>query len=336
MATKAYGHFATSANRSGRVGKRLARGRPSASSRRINLHASILRYLIEIARLGSIRRASAALNVASSAINRQVLRLEQELGVRIFDRLPSGMQLTPAGELLMQHVRGTLQNFDRLLADMDGLQGIRSGHVTLAAVDSLLVSLVPRALEEVSRRYPVVTFSALGAAPAAVLTSVAAGEVEIGLSFVVPTSLPVQLVATAPAPLGCVMAPDHPLAKHPGLTFADLEPYPLTFQSDLLPAATDAQDEFATFRNRATARFTSNSIEFQRAMLPSGLAVACLTRLGFQRELASGALVWVPLETPRMQQLQIGLFLPQRRTLSPAAAPVVSVLTRQFQELAEK
>jgi DNA-binding transcriptional LysR family regulator len=311
-------------------------GRQATPSRRINLHASILRYLAEIARLGSIRRASVTLNVASSAINRQVLRLERDLGVRVFDRLPSGMQLTPAGELLLQHVRGTLQNFDRLLAEMDGLQGIRSGHVTLAAVDSLLVGFVPRTLEEVSRRYPVITFSAVAAAPAGVLASVAAGEVEIGLSFVVPTALPLQLVASAPAPLGCVMAPDHALARHKCLSFADLEPYPLTFQSDSLPAGMDAQDEFTAFRNRATARFTSNSIEFQRGILRSGLAVACLTRLGFQRELASGALVWVPLAAPRMRALQIGLFIPERRTLSPAAGPVVSVLSRQLKELAEE
>lgn len=312
------------------------KGRAVPAPRRINLHAAILRYLVEISRLGSIRRASARLNVASSAINRQVLRLERELGVRIFDRLPSGMRLTPAGELLLQHVRGTLQNFEKLLAEMDGLQGIRSGHVTLAALDSLLVAFIPRALEEVSRRYPVVTFAALAAAPSAVLTGVAAGEVEVGLTFVTPTNLPLQLVASAPAPLGCVMAPHHPLSQRKGLTLADLEPYPVTFQSDSLPAATDAHGEFAAFRSRATARFTSNSIEFQRGILPSGLAVACLTRLGFQRELASGTLVWVPLASPQLRQLQIGLFIPQRRTLSPAAALVVATLTRQLQQLAEE
>jgi DNA-binding transcriptional LysR family regulator len=317
-------------------GRPAPTGRAAVAPRRINLHAAILRYLAEISRLGSIRRASATLNVASSAINRQVLRLERDLGVRVFDRLPTGMQLTPAGELLLQHVRGTLQNFDRLLADMDGLQGIRSGHVKLAAVDSLLVEFIPRALEEVSRRYPVITFSVLASAPAAVLTGVATGEVEVGLSFVVPTNLPLQLVASAPAPLGCVMAPGHALAKQKTLSLADLEPYPITFQSDSLPAGTDAQDEFAAFRSRAVARFTSNSIEFQRGMLGSGLAVACLTRLGFQRELAAGALVWVPLAAPQFRQLQIGLFIPQRRTLSPAAAPVVTTLTRQLRELAEE
>jgi DNA-binding transcriptional LysR family regulator len=132
------------------------------------------------------------------------------------------------------------------------------------------------------------------------------------------------------------MASDHALAGRDSVTFADLEPYPLTFQADLLPAETDTQDEFAAFRGRATARFTSNSIEFQRGVLGSGLAVACLTRLGFQRELASGALVWVPLAAPRFRKLQIGLFIAQRRTLSPAAAPVVAVLTRQMRELAEE
>ena len=311
-----------------------ARARPPP--RRINLHSVVLRYLVEIVRLGSIRRASARLNVASSAINRQVLRLERDLGTRIFDRLPSGMRLTPAGELLLQHVRGTLQDFDRLLAEMDGLQGIRSGHVSVAALDSLLVSFVPRALEQVSRRYPVVTFTALAAAPAAVLTAVAAGEVEIGLTFVMPTTLPLQLLASAPTPLGCVMAPDHPLAGRKSISFAALEPYPVNFQTDSLPAPTDAHGEFAAFRNRATARFTSNSIELQRAVLRSGLAVACLTRLGFQRELASGALVWVPLASAQLRQLRIGLFVAQRRTLTPAAALVVTTLTRQLEQLAEE
>jgi DNA-binding transcriptional LysR family regulator len=307
--------------------------------RRANLHAAVLRYLAEVARLGSIRRASATLNVASSAINRQILRLERELGTRLFDRLPSGMRLTPAGELLLRHVRATLQNFDQLLSEMDGLQGVRSGHVRLAAVDSLLVDFIPRALAEVARRYPAVTFSALAASPAAVLAGIAAGEADIGLTFVVPTSPALQLVASAPAPLGCVMAPDHALAGRESLVLADLDDHAMTLQSDSLPATADSNDEFAGFRARAQARgqarFTSNSIEFQRHILRTGLGVACLTALGFQREIASGELVWVPLRTPRLRELQIGLFIPAQRTLSPAATQVVATLTRALHMLVE-
>ena len=52
------------------------------------LHSRLLRYLDEAARLGSIRKAASRLNVASSAINRQILALEEELGVPIFERMP--------------------------------------------------------------------------------------------------------------------------------------------------------------------------------------------------------------------------------------------------------
>ncbi|MBO0709963.1 MAG: LysR family transcriptional regulator [Acetobacteraceae bacterium] len=304
------------------------RGRAAPPRHQPHLHAALLRYLSEIAQLGSIRRAAASLNVASSAINRQVLRFERELGVRIFDRMPSGMRPTPAGELLLRHVRATLQNFDRLLADMDGLQGILSGHVTLAALDSLLVELVPQALGDVARRYPAITFSALAASPAAVLSGVAAGDMDLGLSFVVPTVPSLQLVASMEAPLGCLMAPTHELASRKSLTLADLDGYEMSLQSQSLPAATDALDAFGKFHRAADARFRSNSVEFQRRILRTGLGIACLTQLGFQREIASGELVWVPLASPSFERLQIGLFIPANRMLSPAASQVVATLTR--------
>lgn len=304
-----------------------------AGGRRPALHASVLRYLTEVARAGSIRRASVALNVAPSAIDRHVLRIERELGIRIFDRLPSGMRLTPAGELLLRHVRSTLRHFDRLLTDIDGLQGIHSGHVTLSAVDSLLVDLVPRALAEVATRYPAVSFSALAASPAGVLAGIEAGEAELGLSFVVPPGPNLELVASAPAPLGCVMAPNYPLAQRELLSLADLDDDAMTLQSASLPAASEAEDEIAAFRGRAQTRFVSNSIEFQRHVLQTGLAIACLTRLGFMRELAAGDLVWVPLSSPSLRSLEIGLFVAARRTLSPAASQVVKALTRGLASL---
>ncbi|HET9205716.1 MAG TPA: LysR family transcriptional regulator, partial [Burkholderiaceae bacterium] len=74
------------------------------------MHASILKYFVEVARSGSIRKAAQNLYVASSAINRQIRKLEEELGTELFDRLPSGMRLNAAGERVLQHVRGTLHD----------------------------------------------------------------------------------------------------------------------------------------------------------------------------------------------------------------------------------
>ena len=70
----------------------------------------LLRYLDEVARLGSIRKAASRLNVASSAINRQILALENEIGAPIFERMPRRLRLTSTGEVLIAHVRETLRD----------------------------------------------------------------------------------------------------------------------------------------------------------------------------------------------------------------------------------
>src|SRR5690348_17586115 len=82
------------------------------------MHAAVLRYFDQVARLGSIRRAAEALNVASSAVNRQILKLEEETGVVLFERLRTGVRLTAAGEVLLRHARETLIDYDRARAEI--------------------------------------------------------------------------------------------------------------------------------------------------------------------------------------------------------------------------
>ena len=82
------------------------------------LHNRLLNYLDEVVRCGSIRAASRKLNIASSAINRQILALEADLGTPIFDRLPRRLRLTAVGELLIEHVRTTLRSHERLGAQI--------------------------------------------------------------------------------------------------------------------------------------------------------------------------------------------------------------------------
>ena len=60
-----------------------------------------LLYFTEVARQGSFRKASEALHVSASSIDRQILRVEQELAMPLFERHPSGLRLTAAGELLL-------------------------------------------------------------------------------------------------------------------------------------------------------------------------------------------------------------------------------------------
>ena len=81
------------------------------------LHSRKLQYIDEIARCGSIRKAAQRLNVASSAVNRQILALEEEFGAPLFERLPRGLRLTAAGEMCVEHIREVLKREGTVAAE---------------------------------------------------------------------------------------------------------------------------------------------------------------------------------------------------------------------------
>ena len=68
-------------------------------------HLRFLRYVDEVARAGSIRKAAEQLHVTASAVNRRVLDLEEELGAPLFERRARGVRLTAAGELFVRYIR---------------------------------------------------------------------------------------------------------------------------------------------------------------------------------------------------------------------------------------
>lgn len=80
------------------------------------MHARVLRYLDEVVRRGSIRQAALHLHVAATAINRQILDLEAELGAPMFERIQRRLVLTPLGEMVVAHARQTLREHDALRA----------------------------------------------------------------------------------------------------------------------------------------------------------------------------------------------------------------------------
>src|SRR5271156_553249 len=118
------------------------------------LHGRLLTYLHEVARLGSMRKAAERLNVAASAINRQILALEEELGTPIFQRMPRKLVLTAAGEVIIRHVRQTLKDLEQARSKIEDLKGLRRGEITVAMMSGLAANIVPRIVAVFQRSNP--------------------------------------------------------------------------------------------------------------------------------------------------------------------------------------
>ena len=91
------------------------------------IHSAFLKYFDEVTKCGSIRQAARNLYVASSAVNRCILKIEAELGVKLLKRSHSGVRLTAAGEQLAQHVDRTLADAQRTLAGIRTLNDAGPG-----------------------------------------------------------------------------------------------------------------------------------------------------------------------------------------------------------------
>jgi DNA-binding transcriptional LysR family regulator len=126
---------------------------------------SALRYFLETARLGSIRRAAEVLYVAPSAVSRQIALLEQNFGAPLFERHATGVRLTTAGEVFAQQAHATVRDFDRLQSEIDDLQQLRRGLVKIFSVEATVAGLLYRTVEEFGRDYPGITYEVRVSAP---------------------------------------------------------------------------------------------------------------------------------------------------------------------------
>ncbi|MGI8412351.1 MAG: LysR family transcriptional regulator, partial [Solirubrobacteraceae bacterium] len=96
-----------------------------------------LRYLLALAEERHFTRAAAREHIAQPALSQQIRRLENEVGLTLVERTTRRVVLTDAGELLVARARRILAEVDAAQAEMQGLRGIQTGHVTVGAMHTM-------------------------------------------------------------------------------------------------------------------------------------------------------------------------------------------------------
>ena len=122
-------------------------------------HLYTFQLIEAVARAGSIRKAAEDMNLTASALTRRVQRFEQEFGAQLFERLPKGVRLNPAGELLLHHYRASLSDLARVQSQVADLAGERRGHVSIACSQAMVPYFLPEQIARYRRDHPGVTFS---------------------------------------------------------------------------------------------------------------------------------------------------------------------------------
>lgn len=260
-----------------------------------HLQDTALRYFLEVVRCGSISEASQRLNVASSAISRQISSLEEILDTVLFERRPRGMVLSAGGEMLAAHARKMALEADRVVADLQALKGLRSGRVRVSASEGFAIDFVPRLINEFQKKYPGFVFQVFVGPPAAVSRQVREGNADIGLTF---TRLPepeIKVVHRQPGPIYMVMRSGHPLARFRQISLSQLRPYPIALPD---PTTTLRQlFDIACSRQQVVVEpvMTSNYIQTLHNYLLDNDALSITGEVTVRYRISSGELVLRPI-----------------------------------------
>jgi DNA-binding transcriptional LysR family regulator len=297
------------------------------------MHAVVLRYLDQVARSGSIRRAAEKLNVASSAVNRQILKLEKELGAPIFERAGNGVRLTPAGEQLLRHTRNTLAEWRRTQLEIAAIAGDIRGEVRITAIPSLLQQVAPRAMKTIAAKYPNISFRVIDADPAEHVEEMRAARPDVALIFIDKRHRHYDVAARLRTALGAILRPDHPLAEKPEVTLTDCAAYPVIMLSDAWLIDAASESEFVHSGASYSARVTSNSLTVMKEAMKAGLGIGFFTPVGFIEDIAKGELKHIPLAEPGLAAIELGLFVHRARSGAHHISIVAEELKKEFGRL---
>ena len=297
------------------------------------LHSRILRYLDEVARLGSIRKAAARLNVASSAINRQILALEAEIGAPIFERMPRRLRLTAIGEVLIAHVRDTLKSHQRVTAQIEAFKGLTRGEVTIATMNGLAAGPLPRFLTSILDQHPRVHVR-LRVLPFDQMTNaVLTGEADLALTYNPPNSPGLRIVASHELPLGAVVATRHPLARQRALRLADCAEFPLAVADSSMTIRPAVDLAFTRANLLLQPTIETNSIEFMKKAARNGQAVTFLNAVDVAEEVEAGEVRYLPLQELVAHPIALKLLVRARGGLDTFASLVVEEMRKAMPRL---
>jgi DNA-binding transcriptional LysR family regulator len=294
------------------------------------LHSNAVVYFDAVRRHGSIREAARQLNMASSAVNRQILKLEQDIGLPLFERVPGGVRLTAAGEAFARHSILVLQDAERFAADINQLVGVHAGHVAVAAAEGICISVMPYVIAELKTRAPRITVSLRRTESLKIAEAVMAGDADLGVGFDLLPPPGLRRVFAAEFAVGAIMKSDHALARRRVVSLAACLEYPLILPEGMISLNQLLAPAFLRLNVTPVASVSTNSIEAIRAMVEMGLGIGLQTNFGLDQSLASGRMVHVPLDAGGPIISTVAAFTRGLRALPPAVDLFLQILAKEL------
>jgi LysR family hydrogen peroxide-inducible transcriptional activator len=181
-----------------------------------------LRYVCAIAETGSFSRAAERCHVAQPSLSQQVLKLEEDLGAKLFDRLGRSVRLTEAGRAFLPHARSILHQMEAARTGVEDKRTDVRGSVTVGVIPTIAPYLMPQSVAAFSKKYPDAKLRILEETTPVLVEGLRNLSIDVAILALPLRHKEFQMYPLRTEPLYAALARDHPRAGAKNLSLREL------------------------------------------------------------------------------------------------------------------
>ncbi|MBR8317094.1 LysR family transcriptional regulator [Burkholderia dolosa] len=287
-------------------------------------------YFYEAVRCGTIRAAADWLDVAPSAVSRQIGLLEKELDATLMERHARGVTPTEAGRCVIEYFREQLAHRDDLISRLQELRGLKTGQVSLVLGEGFVSDLLAGPMQQFCRQFPGIRVNLDVGSTNDVIRKISNDEGEIGLVYNPPAEPKLVSRASKRQPMMAIVGPDFPRRSHKVLTVQQLATYPLAATHPSYGTRQMMEAVEYAERVRLTPIITTNSFAILKEFVKSGLGISVMPAFAVTAELQAKELFAIEIAHPILENAEAHMVTRVGRKLSVAANKMLQMMTGQM------
>lgn len=286
-----------------------------------------LNAFLNVARLGSVGAAATALSLTQPAVSRTLRKLEQQLGVQLFLRHSTGMELTEFGQSLLPHAALLETGLHRALEEIDFLRGASKGIARVGILPSLVPDILPVVLHNMRVKLPGIQLHVVEAPNHQLTRALLRGEIDFAIAAVPPDlSVDIRVTALVNDEICIVARATHPIMSRKSPTQKELCEYPWALQERGGLIWRYFQALFANVNlEPPVVTLTANSVQTLKSVIISSDLITMLPRISIRNEEKNKVLRPIPLRAARWRR-QLAVL----RRANGSMLPSVNLVLAEF------
>ncbi|SDS07321.1 DNA-binding transcriptional regulator, LysR family [Paenibacillaceae bacterium GAS479] len=285
------------------------------------------RIFLHAAENSNLTKAAQTLHMTQPSVSYAIKQLEDELGIKLFDRLSKGVRLTYEGEALLRHVRQAFEELETAERSMKQRLQLNEGILRIGANGAIIKHFLLPMLDAFHERYPGIHIQLSQERTDLILDRLKKGTLDIGCVYLPVSDEEIEIVGSDASPYCAVVGKAFADWSREPVSAEQLAKLPLLMLSPGSSTRSFIEDWFRHQGIEAEADFELNSLDMLAEFTERGYGVSFLPRAYVEPRIADGTLVELRTEIP-LPDRRIGVAIRKHSTPSMAAKSFLELIIR--------